>query len=114
VLKGALVIQGMMEEIIPRNVIPMRHHGSIAGVEFESDCDFIVYGPGRGLVAECRDLSDAKKALRRKLSEANERNCFSDLAVFRWSNDKWTPAVSPYDIQEWELQSDPWRIVRFP
>jgi hypothetical protein len=92
----------------------MRHHGSIAGVEWESDCDFVVYDPRRGVVAECPDFSQAKKALREKLAEANEHNVLSDLVIYRWSSGKWSVAVSPYDIQEWQLRCDPYRVVRFP
>lgn len=92
----------------------MRHHGSIAGVEFESDCDYLIYDPRQGLVAECADLSAAMSALRRKRAEASEYNVLSDLAIFRWSNGRWSVAVSPYDIQEWELKEDPSRAVRFP
>lgn len=92
----------------------MRHHGSIAGVEIASDSDFIVYSPCQGLVAECADLCDAERTLRGKLDEANECNVFSDISVFRWSSENWAPAVSPYEIQEWELQRNPTRVIRFP
>jgi len=92
----------------------MRHHGSIGEVELGSDSDFIVYGPNQGLAAECVDLTTAKKAFRSKLAEANERNVVSDLGIFRWSEGKWIPAVSRYEIQEWDLQRNPSRIIRYP
>jgi hypothetical protein len=92
----------------------MRHCGSIAGVALEADRDFIVYGHAAGLLAQCRDLDEAKRFLHGKLAEANECNCISDLAIFRWSHEKWVPALSPYEVQEWELEKNPSRIIRFP
>jgi hypothetical protein len=92
----------------------MRHHGSIAGVALESDSELIVYGPCLGLVAECKDLAEAKRALEAKLAELKEYNCPSDLAIFRWSEGSWTAALSAYEMQEWELQKNPSRVIDFP
>jgi hypothetical protein len=91
-----------------------RHHASIGGAELESDSDFIVYGPCSGLAAECGNLADARCALERKLAEVKQFNAPCDLTVFRWSDGNWTPALSPYEIQEWEIQRDPSRVIVHP
>jgi hypothetical protein len=92
----------------------MRHEGSIGKVEVRSGCDFIVFGPCVGLAAECEALADAKRALREQLAKANERNVISDLSIYRWSEGNWLMAVSPYEIQEWEIERNPSRVIRFP
>jgi len=92
----------------------MRHLGLIAGVQLESDCDFVVFGHSRGLVAECGDLAEAKRGLLNKLAESKQHNMDCDLAIFRWSRGKWLPAIGPYEMQEWEIQSNPSRLFRFP
>jgi hypothetical protein len=92
----------------------MRHRGSIAGIQIESDCDFVVYSPSVRMVSECTNLDNAKRTLQSKLAEANQCNMISDLGVFRWSEGRWVPAISPYDIQEWELKRNPSRAIRYP
>ena len=92
----------------------MRHSGTIGGVQISSDRDFVVYGPGGGLTAECSYLAEAKSALLEKLAESNQCNVLSDLAIYRWSDEKWVPAVTPYEIQEWEIKRNPSRVIRFP
>ena len=92
----------------------MRHSGSIADVELEAEGEFVVFSRSLGVVAECTDLASAKRALQDKLAELNECNILSDLAVFRWSHGRWVAAVGPYEIQEWEIQRNPSRAIRFP
>ena len=91
----------------------MQKHGFIARAEIESEFDFIVYGPTLGVVAECATLTQAERALREKLSEANQWNMTSDLSIFRWSEGSWVPVVDLYQIQGWQLNRDPCRARRF-
>ena len=92
----------------------MKNCASISGVEVRSDCDFIVYGPVMVLTAECVDLREAKRILDQKRHEAMERNVMADLAIFRWSDGHWIPAISLYDLQESDLAKNPSAIIHFP
>jgi hypothetical protein len=92
----------------------MKNRSSISGVEVTADSDFIVYGPLKGIVAECDDLPDARRILDQKRSEAIERNKVPDLTIFRWSSGHWVPAVTLYDLQEIDLAKNPGRVIRFP
>jgi hypothetical protein len=91
----------------------MQRRGFIAQAEIESDSDFIVYGPTLGAVARCPTLAAAERALREKLAEAHEWNMTSDLSVFRWLHGGWIAVVDPYEIQRWEVDRNPSRVIRF-
>jgi len=80
---------------------------SISGLDVKSDCDFIIYGHTKGLISECVDLQRAQEVLTQKRDEAKAWNAAADLAVFRWSDGHWIPAISLYDLQESDLVKNP-------
>jgi hypothetical protein len=92
----------------------MRVCATIAGAEVSAESDFVVYGPATGKIAECSDLAECKSVLREKTAELNECNVQPDLAIYRWADGKWVGAISLYEMQEWELEKNPSRLIHYP
>ena len=80
----------------------------------EADHEFVVYGQTLGVVAECGNMAEAKRSFQRKLTEAHSFNLEPDLAIYRWQDGSWCPAISLYELQEWDLEKNPSRLIRLP
>ena len=93
---------------------PMRHFGTMNGVQLESDQDFIVYAQALGVVAACGSLAEARRALQQKLTEAHSFNLEPDLAIYRWEGGKWRPITCLYELQEAELARNPSQLIQLP
>lgn len=94
-------------QIFRVNEVEMKNRAFIGEVEVESDCQFIIYGPTHGKLAETARQAEADEHLARLMAEARERNSMLDCAVFRWVGDSWRAAKSLYDMQEEECQQNP-------
>lgn len=92
----------------------MLHYGNIAEKEVASESDFILYGPAVGLVGEYETFEEAKHQLRSELAETRANNVPSECSIFKWCGDSWSPAISLYDLQEWELESNPTQLIHYP
>lgn len=91
----------------------MAHAGRIAEREVESDFDFIVYDPGAGIASEHTEFESAKRRLQWEMAKLKAQNLPCELSIFRWCNDRWSPAVTLYEVEEWELKKNPSRAIHF-
>jgi hypothetical protein len=92
----------------------MKHTALISGFEVRSNSEFIVYSPLRGIVAEAGTLEKSRRLLEEDRHTKLARNTEPDLAIFRWMNDRWAPALSLYELQESHLAQNPSAVIHFP
>ena len=89
----------------------MDHAGRIGGREVVSDFDFIVYHPSAGIASEHTEFESAKRRLQWEMAKLKAQNLPCELSIFRWHTDRWSPAVTLYEVEEWELRKNPSRAI---
>ena len=66
-----------------------KHTGIICGTQVSSRASYVVYGRVRGLVAECRSLSAARRALIRDQLGCQAQGGYSDARIYEWGVGGW-------------------------